>query len=82
MTFTHSNTNHYETHNNDLPPKVVPTTELVFGASWLEALVKEVFEQVRVRGGTLVAVQPRPEYQPIFACAVGQGVRNGRGEWI
>ena len=48
-----------------------------------QALVKEVFGLVRVRGGTLVAVeQPRPEYQPMFACAVDARVRKDRASGL
>jgi DNA invertase Pin-like site-specific DNA recombinase len=47
-----------------------------------ERLISEVFLQVRLRGGILVAIQPRPEYQPIFLSELKEGVRNGRGEWI
>lgn len=47
-----------------------------------EALVREMFEQVRLRGSDLVAIEPKPEYQPLFAYIVTEGVRNCRGEWI
>ena len=47
-----------------------------------EALVGEMFEQVRLRGRGLVAVEPKLEYQPLFACIVAEGVRKSRGERI
>ena len=47
-----------------------------------ELLIKEVFEETRLRGNTLVSIKPKPEYQPLFAYIVTEGVRNHRGEWI
>ena len=44
-----------------------------------ECLVREIFEQVRLRGRNLVAVEPKPQYQPLFACIVAEGVRKSRG---
>ncbi len=40
-----------------------------------EEFLREVFMSVRLEGGQLVAVEPNPLYQPIFAYAVSQGVR-------
>ena len=36
---------------------------------------------LRLRGKVIVAVEPKAECMPIFAGAVVEGVRNGRGEW-
>ena len=47
-----------------------------------ELLIKEVFEETRLRGNALVSIKPKPEYQPLFAYIVTEGVRNHRGEWI
>ena len=45
-----------------------------------EALVREMFEQVRLRGTDLVAIEPKPEYQPLFAYSVWrQDEVNGVG---
>lgn len=33
-------------------------------------LATEVFEEVRLREGKLVAVKPKPEYAPLFACSI------------
>ena len=33
-------------------------------------LVREVFDEIRLRGGKLVAVKPRPEYVPLFAYSI------------
>ncbi len=33
-------------------------------------LVREVFEEIRLRKGELSAVQPRPQYAPLFAYSV------------
>lgn len=30
-------------------------------------LAQEIFDEVRIRRGALVAVKPRPEYAPLFA---------------
>jgi hypothetical protein len=45
-----------------------------------ERLVAEMFEQVRLRGKNLVAIEPKPQYQPLFACIVTEGIRKCRGE--
>ncbi len=44
-----------------------------------ESLIKEVFEEMRLRGSNLVSIKPKPQYQPLFAYIVTEGVRNGRG---
>ncbi len=33
-------------------------------------LTREVFEEIRVREGKLVAVKPRPDYAPLFAYSI------------
>ncbi len=47
-----------------------------------ESLIKEVFQEMRLRGNFLVAIKPKPEYQPLFAYIVTEGVRKYRGERI
>ena len=47
-----------------------------------ESLLAEVFDETRIRGHVLVAVKPKPRYQPLFAYATTKGVRKCRGEWI
>lgn len=46
-----------------------------------EALIRETFEEVRLHGSDLVAIQPKPVYQPLFAYIVTERVRKYRGEW-
>ena len=46
-----------------------------------EAFVGEMFHQVRLRGRELVAIHPKPVYQPLFAYMIASGVRKCRGEW-
>ena len=33
-------------------------------------LAREVFQEIRLREGELVAVKPRPTYQPLFAYSI------------
>ena len=33
-------------------------------------LAREVFDEVRLREGRLVAIKPRPEYAPLFAYSI------------
>ncbi len=47
-----------------------------------ETLIREMFQEVRIRGHHLVAIKPKPEYQPLFAYIVTGGVRKCRGERI
>ena len=47
-----------------------------------ESLIAQVFDETRIRGRVLVAVKPKPQYQPLFAYATTKGVRKCRGEWI
>ena len=47
-----------------------------------ELFIKEVFHQIRLRGSSLVSIEPKPDYQPMFACIIAEGVRKCRGEWI
>ncbi|MBM2825438.1 MAG: Recombinase protein [Dehalococcoidales bacterium] len=47
-----------------------------------ESFIKEVFHQIHLRGSRLVAIEPKPDYQPLFACIMAEGVRKCRGEWI
>ena len=47
-----------------------------------EELLRELFTRVDLRGRDIVAISPRQEYQPLFACLVNKGVSFGRGEWI
>ena len=47
-----------------------------------ELFIKEVFQQIRVRGSSLVSIEPKLDYQPMFACIIAEGVRKSRGEWI
>jgi len=46
-------------------------------------LAREVFQEVRLREGRLVAVRPRPKYAPLFAYALWrQHVAGGaRSSW-
>jgi len=44
-----------------------------------EEFIQRVFDQVRLRGRELVAIQPKTTYQPLFAYAVTEGVRKCRG---
>ncbi|MFC1944660.1 hypothetical protein ACFLX5_04120 [Chloroflexota bacterium] len=46
-----------------------------------EAFVREMFQQVRVRGKDLAAIEPNPTYQPLFAYMITtRVVRKCRGE--
>ncbi len=45
-------------------------------------MIGETFEEIRLRGHSLVAVKHKPEYHPLFAYIVTKGVRKCRGEWI
>jgi hypothetical protein len=47
-----------------------------------ESLIREVFEDMHLRGSSLVSMTPKPQYKPLFACIVTQGVRKYRGERI
>ena len=47
-----------------------------------EEFIREVFEQVHVRGTELVAIQPKTSYQPLFGYIVAEGVRKCRGGQI
>ena len=47
-----------------------------------ERAIREMFTEVRLRGKEIIALRPRPIYQPLFAHFVTQGVRKCRGEWI
>ena len=43
-------------------------------------LVREVFEEIRIREGALVAVKPRPSYTPLFGYTLWRGqVVGGTG---
>ena len=46
-----------------------------------DTFVREILDEATIDGRELVAVRPRPTYQPLFAYAVGQGVVCGRGDW-
>ena len=52
-------------------------------AAQQRGLALEVFQEVRLRAGGLVAVRPRPEYVPLFAYALWrQHVAGGvRSSW-
>ena len=48
-------------------------------------LTREVFDEVRLREGKLVAVKPRAEYVPLFAYSVWKGTGGGGGKrspWV
>ncbi len=47
-----------------------------------ESLIKELFEEMHLRGSNLVSIKPKPQYLPLFACIVTEGVRKYRGERI
>ena len=36
-------------------------------------LAREVFDEIRIREGKLVAVKPRPDYAPLFAYSIWKG---------
>ena len=45
-------------------------------------LVREVFEEIRIREGALVAVKPRPSYTPLFGYTLWRGpVVGGVVSW-
>ena len=46
------------------------TTEELVTAAQQRGLAREVFQEVRLREGRLVAVRPRPKYAPLFAYAI------------
>jgi len=43
-------------------------------------LAREVFEEIRIRDGNLVAVKPRPQYAPLFGYSLWKGNREVGGE--
>ena len=48
-------------------------------------LAREVFDEIRLRDGKLVAVKPQPEYAPLFAYSIwneGQNVGDERSPWV
>lgn len=47
-----------------------------------ESFIHEIFQKVEISGSDLVAIEPKLDYQPIFAGIIAQGVRQSRGEWI
>ena len=47
-----------------------------------ELLIRELFEKIHLRGSSIVSIQPKPDYRPLFACIVTEGVRKYRGERI
>ena len=47
-----------------------------------EELVREIFQEVRLRESEIIAAEPRLDYKPLFACIIAEGVRKSRGEWI
>ncbi len=47
-----------------------------------ESLIEETLEEVPLRGSRLAKIKPKPEYQPLFASVVAEGVSYGRGERI
>lgn len=55
-------------------PRNPPQQGLVGGARSTQderrELAREVFDEIRIRDGKLVAVKPRPEYVPLFAYSI------------
>ncbi len=48
-------------------------------------LAREVFDEIRLRDGKLVAVKPQPEYAPLIAYSIwneGQNVGDERSPWV
>jgi len=43
-------------------------------------LAREVFEEVRIRDGQLVAVKPKPQYEPLFAYSIWKENHDIGGE--
>ena len=46
-----------------------------------EEFVGELFATASIDGNTLVALEPKMQYGPLFAYLVADGVRKCRGEW-
>ena len=46
-----------------------------------EEFVGELFATASINGNTLVALEPKLQYGPLFAYLVADGVRKCRGEW-
>ena len=46
-----------------------------------EEFVGELFTTASINGNTLVALEPKMQYGPLFAYLVANGVRKCRGEW-
>ena len=46
-----------------------------------EEFVGELFATASINGNTLVALEPKMQYGPLFAYLVADGVRKCRGEW-
>ena len=43
-------------------------------------LAREVFDAIRIRGGKLVAVKPRPDYAPLFAYSIWKANQEVGGD--
>ena len=47
-----------------------------------EEFIKEVFEDVQIDSGKIVAIKPNARYELLFAYLANLGVSNGRGDRI